>query len=71
MAITCSFKFYATLLRQYLYLVEIKSLPKVERDEIILKIKEIEGLLQRQAARIPRRFTRFYKGSKGTVPLLL
>lgn len=31
---------------------EIKSLPKAQRDEIILKIKMIEGLTQRQAARI-------------------
>lgn len=31
---------------------EIKSLPKAQRDEILAKIKEIEGLSQRQAARI-------------------
>ncbi|RCX08174.1 hypothetical protein DFR58_1442, partial [Anaerobacterium chartisolvens] len=30
----------------------IKSLPKAQRDEIIMKIKEVEGLSQRQAARI-------------------
>ncbi|RCX08178.1 REP element-mobilizing transposase RayT [Anaerobacterium chartisolvens] len=30
----------------------IKNLPKAQRDEIITKIKEVEGLSQRQAARI-------------------
>lgn len=33
-------------------MVQIKSLPKAQRDEIISKVKEIEGLTQRQAARI-------------------
>jgi len=33
-------------------MVQIKSLPKTQRDEIISKVKEIEGLTQRQAARI-------------------
>jgi len=33
-------------------IVEIKSLPKAERDKIIRKIKEIEGITQRQIARI-------------------
>lgn len=31
---------------------EIKSLPKIQRDEILTRIKEIKGLSQRQAARI-------------------
>ena len=31
---------------------EIKSLPKAERDEVLTNIKKIEGLSQRQAARI-------------------
>lgn len=31
---------------------EVKNLPKAQRDEIIVKIKGIEGLSQRQAARI-------------------
>jgi putative transposase len=30
----------------------IKSMPKAQRDELILKIKSIEGISQRQAARI-------------------
>ncbi len=33
-------------------LVEIRSLPKNRRDELILRIKKIEGITQRQAARI-------------------
>ena len=33
-------------------MVQIKSLPKAQRDKIISKVKEIEGLTQRQAARI-------------------
>jgi len=33
-------------------LVEIKSLPKEQRDEILSRIKKIEGITQRQAARI-------------------
>jgi len=33
-------------------MVQIKNLPKAQRDEIISKVKEIEGLTQRQAARI-------------------
>ncbi len=33
-------------------MIQIKSLPKTQRDEIISKIKEIKGLTQRQAARI-------------------
>lgn len=33
-------------------MVQIKSLPKAQRDEIISKVKQIEGLTQRQAARI-------------------
>jgi REP element-mobilizing transposase RayT len=31
---------------------EIKSLPKVQRDEVILRLKDIDGLSQRQTARI-------------------
>jgi len=33
-------------------IVQIKSLPKAQRDKIRSKFKEIEGLTQRQAARI-------------------
>ena len=33
-------------------ITEIKSLPKAQRDEILLKLKEIDGLSQRQTARI-------------------
>jgi len=33
-------------------MAQIKSFPKSKRDEIISKVKEIEGLTQRQAARI-------------------
>ena len=31
---------------------EVKSIPKIKRDEILSKIKEIQGVSQRQAARI-------------------
>jgi len=31
---------------------QVKSLPKLERDELLQKIKSIEGITQRQAARI-------------------
>jgi len=33
-------------------MVQIKNLPKAQRNEIISKVKQIEGLTQRQAARI-------------------
>jgi DNA-directed RNA polymerase specialized sigma24 family protein len=33
-------------------LAEIKSLPKEQRDEMLSRIKKIEGITQRQAARI-------------------
>jgi REP element-mobilizing transposase RayT len=33
-------------------MAQIKSFPKVQRDEIISKVKDIEGVTQRQAARI-------------------
>ncbi|MBS3976425.1 MAG: hypothetical protein KGZ75_06820 [Syntrophomonadaceae bacterium] len=33
-------------------MAQIKSFPKSKRDEIISKVKEIEGLTHRQAARI-------------------
>lgn len=33
-------------------LAQVKSLPKVERDKVFRKVKEIEGITQRQAARI-------------------
>jgi hypothetical protein len=33
-------------------LVEIKSLPKEQRDEMLSRIKKIEGITQRQVARI-------------------
>jgi transcriptional regulator with XRE-family HTH domain len=33
-------------------MVQIKSLPKTQRDVIVSKIKEIKGLTQRQTARI-------------------
>ena len=33
-------------------ITEIKGLPKVQRDQIILRLKEIDGLSQRQTARI-------------------
>lgn len=33
-------------------IAEIKGLPKVKRDEVILQLKEIDGLSQRQTARI-------------------
>ena len=33
-------------------MINIKSMPKSRRDELLLKIKQIEGLTQRQAARI-------------------
>ncbi|MFZ7101228.1 MAG: REP-associated tyrosine transposase [Peptococcaceae bacterium] len=33
-------------------IAQIKSLPKIERDKILQKVKKIEGITQRQAARI-------------------
>jgi len=33
-------------------LADIKSLPKEQRDKMLLRIKRIEGITQRQAARI-------------------
>ena len=33
-------------------ITEIKGLPKVQRDQIILRLKGIDGLSQRQTARI-------------------
>jgi putative transposase len=35
-------------------IVKIKSLPKAERDRILIKLKAVEGITQRQAARILR-----------------
>ncbi|WP_442596619.1 REP-associated tyrosine transposase [Neobacillus sp. D3-1R] len=33
-------------------IAQVKSLPRLERDEVLRKVKEIDGLSQRQAARI-------------------
>nr|WP_246593726.1 transposase [Evansella tamaricis] len=35
-----------------LEIAQVKSLPKVKRDEVLRKVKDIEGVSQRQAARI-------------------